>query len=174
VFHCVISQALALTLALMPCALQAAPRAAKKPAVLAIQTGKQYRDYYGTTITHQATLLKATDKTYRWGVTNAKPQEMAYFSGTLLSGAKHNQRFTASLYIDSAIKAPMVFAFKVGDRNGETLESVTVKPGETVHVDVKLWNQDRVLRLGAEDPARQSHPHHPGRTSVRIGLEANT
>jgi hypothetical protein len=110
----------------------------EQPRELAIQTGKQYRDYYGTAITRQASLLSTPARSFRWGVTNPKTQEMAYLGGTLLSDAKHSQRFRAFLHIDAGIKAPMVFTFRAGDRNGEVLGTYTLKPGETLPVDLKL------------------------------------
>jgi hypothetical protein len=123
--------------------LQALPATSKtarteQPKILAIKTGKQYRDYYGTAITSNASLLTSPTKTYRWGVTNLKPQEMAYFGGTLISDAKHSQHFRASIFVDGGLKVPVVFTFRVGDRNGEVLETYTVKPGETLPVDLQL------------------------------------
>jgi len=145
-----ISKSFVLAAVLLPSALQASPKALKEvPKVLAIQTGRQYRDYYGTTITSQSKLLSTSNKTYRWGITNPKPDEMAYFGGTLLSDGKHCQRFRASLYIDAGIKVPMEFSFKAGDRNGETLDTVMIKPGETIQVDVKL-NGNKTLFFQSE------------------------
>lgn len=128
----------ALALSFASVVLVAAPRKVETPKVLAIQTGKQYRDYYGTVITKQPKLLTTPSKTYQWGITNDKPQDMACFGGTLSSDAKHCSRFRATLYADAGLKAPLIFSFKVGDRNGETLDTLTVKPGETVSVDLKL------------------------------------
>lgn len=126
----------------------------EQPRELAIQTGKQYSDYYGTAITRQASLLATPTKTYRWGVTNPKTQEMAYLGGTLLSDAKHSQRFHASLYIDAEIKAPMVFTFRNGDRNGEVLGTYTLKPGETLPVELKL---DGIKKLFFSTELRINH-----------------
>lgn len=108
------------------------------PKVLTLATAKQYRDYYGSTYTRNPKLLSTPTGAFRWGITNPKPVDMAYFGGTLLSDAKHTKRFTATLVVDAKVKAPLVFTFKAGDRNGETLETLTVQPGSSTKVDFAL------------------------------------
>lgn len=104
------------------------------PKVLAVASAKQYRDYYGSTFTRTPKLLTTPTGAFRWGITNPKPVDMAYFGGTLLTDAKHTARFKATLFVDAQVKAPLVFTFKAGDRNGETLETLTVQPGSTTPV----------------------------------------
>lgn len=108
------------------------------PKVLTVATAKQYRDYYGSTYTRNPKLLSTPIEAFKWGITNPKPVDMAYFGGTLLSDAKHTKRFSATLFVDAKVKAPLVFTFKAGDRNGETLETLTVQPGSTTKISFAL------------------------------------
>ncbi|MDD2501056.1 MAG: hypothetical protein PHN92_09565 [Geobacter sp.] len=100
-----------------------------KTRSLPIKSGKLYKDYYGSAVTSDTSILHG----FRWGITNPKPQSMAYFGGTMKATGSFAS-FRAKIYIDDGIKAPMEFSFKNKDRNGELLKSVTVEPGETVEV----------------------------------------
>ena len=132
-----------LCLILLPLGLMAAKP--EPPKVVAVQTGRQYQDYYGTAVTRSAALLKAPDKTYRWGITNLKVQEMAVFGGTMVTDAKHARHFRATLYADPGIKAPLEFAFREKDRNGAVLASCTLNPGQTLPVDIDLNGVTRLF-----------------------------
>jgi hypothetical protein len=122
----------------MPLLLQARPVDRELPKVLAVNAPRQYRDYYGTALTRNPRLLRGGAETFRWGVTNPKTLDMCCFGGTLLTDAAHAKRFRASLYADPKVKMPLVFTFRVGDRNGEVLETVSLAPGETRAVDIPM------------------------------------
>jgi len=105
--------------------------------VTAVKTRQLYEDYYGTMITGDRSSLKSPSRTFRWGITNSGPLEMAYFAAYVKPGGKYG-RFRATVYIDDGIKAPMVFLFRRNDRNGEVLKSITVAPGKTEEVDFEI------------------------------------
>lgn len=127
---------LALLLVLAFPALPAAPPA-EAPRVEAVKARRQYRDYYGTALTTAPGLLATPQETFRWGITNPKPQEMAYFGGTLQAGGRFRVLKTR-IYADPGIKAPLEFTFRKDDRNGEVLDVITVRPGQTVPVELAL------------------------------------
>ncbi|MBP1628301.1 MAG: hypothetical protein H6Q00_2776 [Holophagaceae bacterium] len=95
-----------------------------------------YRDYYGTVFTTQPRLLSTPERTYRFGVTNPTPQDMAHWGGTFTL-PKGTRRFTAWIYADAGLKAPLEITFRAEDRNGSVLDSVVVQPGETQPVDLQ-------------------------------------
>lgn len=105
-----------------------------------IKSGKLYKDYYGSMVTTDKTILNGA----RWGITNPKPQSMAYFGGTMRANGP-TQRFHTTIYIDDGIKAAMVFQFKDQDRNGTVLKTVTVEPGESVKVDFETGGSRKVF-----------------------------
>jgi len=111
-----------------------------KSRSLAIKTGKLYQDYYGSAVTSDTSILHG----YRWGITNPKPQSMAYFGGTMKATGSF-AHFRAKIYIDDGIKAAMVFDFKNKDRNGELLKSVSVEPGGTVNVDFETGGSKQIF-----------------------------
>lgn len=116
--------------------------------VTAVKTRQIYEDYYGTMITGDRSSLKSPGRTFRWGITNPGPLEMAYFAAYVKPGGKYG-RFKATVYIDDEIKAPMVFLFRRGDRNGEVLKSITVVPGETEEVDFEIVGIKKIY-IGSE------------------------
>lgn len=128
-----------------------------------IKTKQQYSDYYGTTITSSPKMLSASREHFRWGITNPKPLDMAYFAAHVMAKGKKYEYFRAKIYIDSGLKAPMIFSFQKNDRNGETLESVTVQPGATEWVDFPL-NGAQKLYIGSEIKI-----NHGGATRLIIG-----
>lgn len=103
----------------------------------AVRTRQQYEDYYGTMITSDSSSLRTPAGTYRYGITNPTPLSMAYFAAYLKPASRYNY-FRTKIYIDGGIKAPMVFLFRNGDRNGEVLKSVTIHPGQTREVDFEI------------------------------------
>ena len=125
------------------------PSDCARPRSFPISSGKHYQDYYGSMVTRDKSLLQGA----AWGITNPKPQSMAYFGGTLKAPAGFS-RFRASISIDDGIKAPLVFVFKNRDRNGEVLKSVTVEPGTTEQVDFEL---DGVRQLFLSCELRINH-----------------
>lgn len=116
--------------------------------VIAIKTRQHYEDYYGTMVTGDRSSLRSPGRTFRWGITNSEPLEMAYFAAYVKQGGKYGH-FRASIYIDDGIRAPMVFLFRRGDRNGEVLKSITVTPGETEKVDFKVVGVKKMY-IGSE------------------------
>ncbi len=136
-----------------PCAEQSAPVKAKQ----------QYSDYYGTTITSSPSMLSTPSDRFRWGITNPKPLDMAYFAAHVMTKGKKYEHFRAKVYIDGGLKAPMIFSFKKNDRNGETLENVTVQPGETMTVDFPLNGAQKVF-ISSEIKI-----NHGGATRLIIG-----
>lgn len=114
-----------------------------------IKTKQQYSDYYGTTLTANPALLASPSGTYKWGITNPKPLDMAYFAAHVMSGNKKFEYFRAKIYIDGGLKAPMNFTFQKNDRNGEQLHTMIIKPGETIVVDFPL-NGAQKLYIASE------------------------
>jgi hypothetical protein len=88
---------------------------------------------------------------------------MAYFAAHLMTGNKKFGYFRAKIYIDSHLKAPMIFSFQKNDQNGETLENITVRPGETRVVDFPL-NGAQKLYIASE-----IRINHGGATRLIIG-----
>lgn len=131
--------------------------------VTPVKTKQQYKDYYGTTITSNPSLLALPGGSYRWGITNPKPLDMAYFAAHVMSGNKKFEYFRTKIYVDGGLKAPMIFSFQKNDRNGEILENVTVRPGETRVVDFPL-NGTQKLYIGSE-----IRINHGGATKLIIG-----
>ncbi len=111
-----------------------------KTRSLPVKSGKLYKDYYGSAVTSDKSILHG----YRWGITNLKPQSMAHFGGTMKATGSF-AHFRAKIYIDDGIKAAMVFDFKNEDRDGEVLKSVTVAPGETVAVDFDTAGSKKIF-----------------------------
>lgn len=96
----------------------------------------KYRDYFGTFFTTSPRLLHTTQNTFRWGVTNPKPLEMAYFAGTFTAGPGPATAFQTSIHVDEGVKAPLEFTFRKDSRNGDLLETVQVRPGQTLQVRI--------------------------------------
>ena len=102
-----------------------------------ITNADQYNDYYGTVITQDSALLKGGDKTYKWGITNNKPQSMATLGCYLLPQGKYT-RFVASTYVDEDVKADLVLDIRKDTFNGPVLKSYTLVPGETVNIEADI------------------------------------
>jgi hypothetical protein len=116
--------------------------------VMQTRTRQHYQDYYGTMITTDPSALTTNKTTYRWGITNQTPLEMAHFAAYLKPLGRFN-RFNAKIYIDSGIKDSMVFFFRNGDRDGEVLKSVTINPGQTVGIDFEISGVKKIY-VGSE------------------------
>jgi len=136
---------LTLSILLLGSGLQAAPKA---PAVLAVKARAQYADYYGTMLTSDKKALIGGDKVYRWGITNEKPLEMAYFGAYLKPKGKFSH-FKASLYADPGLKADLQFQIRAEKYNGAVLSSETLAPGETKEIDVEIAGVQQVY-IGTE------------------------
>lgn len=106
--------------------------------VTPVKAKQQYSDYYGTTITSNPSMLTTPAAAFRWGITNPKPLDMAYFAAYVMTGKQKFEYFRAKIYIDGSLKAPVIFTFQNNSRTGETLETVTVRPGETKTVDFPI------------------------------------
>lgn len=102
-----------------------------------ITSADQYNDYYGTVITQDSALLKGGEKTYKWGITNNKPQCMATLGCYLLPQGKYT-KFTASTYVDEDVKADLVLDIRKDTFNGPVLKSYTLVPGETVNIEADI------------------------------------
>lgn len=116
--------------------------------VMQTRTRQHYQDCYGTTMTTDPFTLTTRKTVYRWGIVNNAPLEMAYFAAYLKPQGRFS-RFNTKIYIDSGLKAPMIFLFRNGDREGEVLKSVTVNPGHTVGIDFEISGVKKMY-LGSE------------------------
>jgi hypothetical protein len=105
--------------------------------VMQTRTRQHYEDYYGTMITTDPSALTTRKTVYRWGIANQTPLDMAYFAAYLKPQGRYDH-FNTKVYIDGGIKAPMIFFFRNGSRDGEVLKSITVNPGQTVGVDFEI------------------------------------
>jgi len=119
-----------------------------KVKVTPVKTRQQYDDYYGTMITSDKSVLKGGDAAFRWGITNPKPLEMAYFGAYVKPNAKFTH-FRATLYADSDIKADLPFMVRSGSYNGEVLKSETLAPGESKVVEVEIKGVKKLF-IGTE------------------------
>jgi len=102
-----------------------------------ISNADQYKDYYGTVLTKDPGLLKGGDKTYGWGVTNNKTQELATL-GCGLSPMAQYKTFAASAYVDDGVKADLVIEIRKDTFDGPVLKSYTLSPGETIEMEADI------------------------------------
>ncbi len=102
-----------------------------------ITNAEQYMDYYGTVITKDPTLLKGSDKTYQWGITNNKPQSLATIGCYLMPLAQY-KTFAASVYMDGDVKMDLVLDVRKDSYDGPVLKSYTLSPGETTNIEADI------------------------------------
>lgn len=106
----------------------------------------QYENYYGTIITKDAAMLSAPGKAYKWGVVNDKPVDMAYFSAYLKPEGKY-KTFTASVFMDEAVKQDLVFEIRKDKYDGEVIKSYTLKPGQTVDIEADIAGVQKICLI---------------------------
>lgn len=126
---------------------QAAP-ACQKISSTPVKSRQLFEDYYGTMVTSDTSSLRTPGGDYRWGIRNSSPLSMAYFACYVKPAGKYRY-FTTRIYIDRAVRAPMIFFVRNNDRNGEVLKSVTVNPGQTVEITVEIAGV-RKMYVGSE------------------------
>lgn len=117
-----------------------------KTEVVTIDSEDQYEDYYGTVITKDADLLTSSAKTYKWGITNIKPQELARVGCYLIPEAKY-KKFTATLYLDPEVKSELVFEVRKDTYDGKVLESYRLTPGGTIDIEVDITGISKIYLL---------------------------
>ncbi len=106
----------------------------------------QYENYYGTVITKDAAMLSAPGKAYQWGVVNDKPLELAYYGAFLKPEAKY-KKFTASVFLDEAVKKDLVFEIRKDTYDGEVIKSYTLKPGKTVDIEADIAGVQKICLI---------------------------
>lgn len=124
------------------------PPACSRRATLPVKSRQLYEDYYGTMLTLDASSLRTPQKSYRWGITNPTPLGMAYFASYVKPGGKYG-RFRTYIYIDSGIKANMVFTFRADTYNGVVLKNLTIRPGQTRMVEFDISGVKKLF-IGSE------------------------
>lgn len=142
---------LPLTLSLLmagPGLMAAQKRNPKAPAVQPAKAKAQYSDYYGTMLTVDKKALNTGSMTFKWGITNEKPLEMAYFGAYLKPKGKFT-RLKATLYADPDIKADLHFTIRAEKYNGTVLSTETLAPGETREIEVDIPGVQQVY-IGTE------------------------
>jgi hypothetical protein len=111
---------------------------------LPVKKRQLYEDYYGTMLTTDKSWLRTPGGNYNWGIANTGRLSMAYFAAYVKATGKYG-RFKTSIYIDSGIKADMVFKFRAGSRDGEVLKSLTIRPGQTRKVDIETGGAKKLF-----------------------------
>jgi hypothetical protein len=104
---------------------------------------KMYEDYSETILTKDVDKLTTSTTTYKWGIANAKTLSSVYY-GCYLKPAGKYKRFTASVFADGTMKYDTVLEFRKEDGKGEVLKSFTLKPGETVDIDLNIGGLDKL------------------------------
>ena len=102
-----------------------------------VDSSSVYGDYYGTTITKEASKIKTPDKNYQWGIVNGTPLELAYY-GCYLKPAGQYKEFKASIYMDPGVAKKLTMEFRKDTYDGAVLKSIELEPGETIDVDVNI------------------------------------
>lgn len=111
---------------------------------LPVKKQQLYEDYYGTMLTTDKSWLRTPGGNYNWGISNAKRLSMAYFAAYVKTTGKY-ARFKTSIYIDSGIKANMVFTIRANSRDGEVLKNLTIRPGQTRKVDIETGGAKKLF-----------------------------
>jgi hypothetical protein len=111
---------------------------------LPVKKRQLYEDYYGTMLTTDKSWLRTPGGNYNWGIANAKRLSMAYFAAYVKATGKY-ARFKTSIYIDSGIKADMVFTIRANSRDGEVLKNLTIRPGQTRKVDIETGGAKKLF-----------------------------
>lgn len=109
-----------------------------------ITSAAQYQDYYGTIITKDPAQLKGEDKTYGWGITNDKPQEMATLGCVLLPQAQYTT-FAASAYADKDVKMDLVIEIRKDTFDGPVLKSYTLSSGDTLNMEADITGVSKLF-----------------------------
>ena len=113
--------------------------------ILKINVVDYYENYFGTVLTSDTELLKTTDNTYEWGITNNKPINLQYFSFYLKPGGKY-ENFSASFFLDSSSKVNLVMTVQKDNIEGVVLKTLTLKPGETLKdIDLDIVGIDKLF-----------------------------
>lgn len=102
-----------------------------------ITSADLYKDYYGTVVTKDPSLLKGDDKTYEWGITNNKVQEMATLGCVLMPEGKYTS-FAASAYVDEGVKMDLTVEIRKDTFDGPVLKSYTLSPGATIEMEADI------------------------------------
>lgn len=136
-----------------------------KTEILPVNDNKEYEDYYGTIITTDTQKLTTPTTAYKWGICNNKVLELAYFQCFLKPNGNY-KHFTAAIYLDDQVKQDLVMEFRKDTDKGEVIKSLSLKPGETVDVDLDIsgikkvciisniqMGHDKVTKLIIGEPA---------------------
>lgn len=130
----------------------------------------QYENYYGTVITKDAAFLSTAKQSYKWGIVNEKPLELAYFGCYLKPEGKY-KKFTASVFLDEGVQKDLIFELRKDKYDGEVIKSYTLKPGETLDIEADiagvnkfcilanvLIGHDKVTKLVIGEPTFKNEP----------------
>ena len=105
--------------------------------VVPVNSTSLYEDKSRTILTTDAEKLTSETKVYQWGITNDKPLNSVYFRCIVKPGGKYSH-FTADLFLASDVKKDLVLEFRKETVDGLVIRSVTLKPGETVNIDIDI------------------------------------
>ncbi|MEN6326283.1 MAG: stalk domain-containing protein, partial [Syntrophomonas sp.] len=108
-----------------------------KNEVVPIDNTTLYEDKSRTILTTDPEKLSSSSTVYKWGITNEKPLNSVYFRSIMKSQGKYSH-FTASLFLASDVKKDFVVDFRKETLDGVVIRSVTLKPGETVDIDIDI------------------------------------
>jgi len=71
---------------------------------------------------------------------------MAYFSCYLKPEGKY-KKFTASVFIDEAVKQDLIFEIRKDTYDGEVIKSYTLKPGETMDIEADIAGVQKICLI---------------------------
>lgn len=91
-------------------------------------------------------MLSTPRKAYQWGIVNDKPLELAYYGAYLMPEAKY-KKFTASVFLDEAVKQDLVFEIRKDTYNGEVIKSYTLKPGQTMDIEADIAGVQKICLI---------------------------
>ncbi|MGI5839854.1 MAG: stalk domain-containing protein [bacterium] len=105
--------------------------------IVPVNSTSLYEDKSRTILTTDAEKLTSSDTVYKWGITNSQPLNSVYFRCIVKAGGKYS-RFTADLFLAADVKKDLVIEFRKEDVTGLVIRSVTLKPGETISIDIDI------------------------------------
>jgi hypothetical protein len=108
-----------------------------KTETVPISNTNLYEDESRTILTTDSQLLTSSETVYKWGITNEKPLNSVYFRCIMKPEGKYSH-FTASLYLASDVEKDFVIDFRKETVKGLVIKTVTLKPGETVQIDLEI------------------------------------
>lgn len=114
-----------------------------KTEIVPVNDISMYKDESRTILTTDTDKLTTSQTTYKWGVANSGPLNSVYYSCYLIPGGKY-KRFTAALFLDDGASKSQTIDIRKNDKNGLALKSITLKPGDTVNVDIDISGVEKL------------------------------